>query len=245
LARVSIGKFDSDSIVARIASETLPSFSNILRVKDDISSWISLEGLMPNRSNMHAIYKTRESTTKNEIVQTKGGIRLKQRVEALVPNKKDSRKKAKRAWSTTKRYPAKLHDPVSVLLSLRHREITSGQSFDYFVMSGRKKYIAHLVATGLESIRLNGRKMKAMRLQGNLQRTSGSRKLVRHGKVRNFSIWLETSGAKRALKATIKSPLGAINIGLKQSSLGKQPVQAFSAPATLPEKLRQALPAKR
>jgi len=177
IARTSIGAFDSDRIVARVASETLPSFSNILRVKDDISSWILLDGLMPERSEIHAIYKKNESRTYNELTRTKAGIRLKQRIAAWLPSKNSALEKKKRTWKTATRYPTLLHDPVSLLLNLRHKVLKTGERYSYFVMSGRKKYLVVLNVQGNETIYLNGRAVKTMRLLGTMQRTSGARKL--------------------------------------------------------------------
>jgi hypothetical protein len=159
--------------------------------------------LRPMRVQQTEAYRGKTITTK--LAFSSEGVA---RTRSEKPPQKDDNK--------TKKFKVRgLFDMHTALLFVRSQKLTPGETFTFVVYPATSGYLAKVKVVDRESIKIAGKKRRAIKLDLQLQKISDKLALERHEKFKSATAWLSDDEDRILLRAEAEIFVGSVWVELE------------------------------
>jgi len=189
-------------------AESVPFFSAIRRMREEIVTQVDLAGLYPI---LHTSDRTLASRRRK--IEVRYGERLLQTID------RDGK-----IFRRERAVAGPVYDGPSVLYSLRAAVLPGEGRFRLRVLGGPHLYQVEIRVVGREAVRALGKLQDALRLDGVAQEIEDSGKPARGERPRTFSIWIGSDARRLPLRAVGDTKLGAVEATLTSCAPARRPL---------------------
>jgi hypothetical protein len=187
---------------SRVASSGVAKL--IKTVKDDVTTWVSLESSMPVHIRSQLKFGKRESTIANNFRADRTGYDLRYQYVG----------KPERKHSQEIPVEVPVHDAHSVLGVLRAWTPADGTRAYFYVVGGRRLWHNTIVFAGREAIRTSMGTFPAIRIDGVATRLTRQLAVDDRKKPRSYSLWISDDANRVPLRMTASTEYGDVQAEL-------------------------------